>query len=172
MASDHMNEGHINGERCSEFEARLESALESADSGARAALAPDLAQHLQSCEACSAAFEDAALGRSLLQTALVPAVPSYAFSTRVLATIRSEEARIAQGSIFWRPLEHLAAKVALVAATAVMLLSLYVYGFVPRNGSGSVAQDQNFTLVPQPENQQPATKDDVLLYLAESGHAR
>jgi hypothetical protein len=167
MASHNMDQNS-----CDDFAARLETALESAESGNRPALAPDLERHLQSCEGCSAAFEDAALGRSLLQSALEPAVPAYAFSTRVMATIRSEEATVSQGSIFWRPLEHLAAKVALVAVTVVMLLSFYVYGFMPRGGSGSVAQDQNYTLVPQPENQQPATKDDVLLYLAESGHGR
>jgi hypothetical protein len=167
MATHQMNE-----DLCNDFAARLESALESAEGSARPPLAPDLEQHLRNCESCSVAFEDATLGRSLLQSALAPAVPSYAFSTRVLATIRSEEALAAQGSIFWRPLEHLAAKVALVAATCVMLLSFYVYGFMPRNGSGSVAQDHTYTLVPQPENQQPATKDDVLLYLAESGHGR
>jgi hypothetical protein len=163
---------HMKQDPCGDLAARLESALELAEGGARATLAPDLEQHLQTCAACSEAFEVAALGRSLLQSAIEPAVPSYAFSTRVLATIRSEEAQAAQGSIFWRPLEHLAAKVALVAATVVMLLSFYVYGFVPRGGSGSVAQDQGFTLVPQPEIQQPATKDDVLLFLAEGGHGR
>ena len=99
-------------------------------------------------------------------------MPSFAFSTRVMATIRSEEALAVAGQHLWRPLEHLAAKVALVAATFVMLLSFYVYGSVPRNGSAAVAQDQTYTLVPQPEDQQPATKDDVLLYLAESRHGR
>ncbi len=89
-----------------------------------------------------------------------------------MATIRSEEAVASQGSIFWRPLEHLAAKLRWWRRLCVMLLSFYVYGFMPRDGSGAVAQDQNYTLVPQPENQQPATKDDVLLYLVESGHGR
>jgi predicted anti-sigma-YlaC factor YlaD len=156
---------------CSAYAVRLESALESAAND-RPALDADLEAHLASCAGCRVAFEDAAVARQLLEASLAPVAPSFGFSTRVLANIRAEEARQAQGSIFWRPLEHLAAKVALVAATIVLLLSFYVYGFMPRNPTGTVATDQNLTLVPQPENQQPNTPDDVLMYLAENGHAR
>lgn len=167
-----MNRGpNMNDDACSPFAAQLETALESAGTE-RPVLGAELDAHLTDCADCRAAFEDAVMARELLQSSLAPAVPAFGFSTRVLATIRAEEASVAQGSIFWRPLEHLAAKVALVAATVVLLLSFYVYGFVPRNPTDAVATDQNFTLVPQPENQQPATADDVLMYLAESGHAR
>lgn len=160
-----------NDDACSAYAVRLESVLESAGTD-RPALDADLEAHVASCADCRLAFEDAEMARQLLQESLAPAVPSFGFSTRVLASIRAEETRQAQGSIFWRPLEHLAAKVALVGATIVLLLSFYVYGFMPRNGTGAVATDQNLTLVPQPENQTPATPDDVLMYLAENGHAR
>ena len=161
----------LNEDACSLYAAQLETALEAAESD-RPVLSADLDAHLSACSDCRLAFEDALMARELLEASLEPAVPGFGFSTRVMANIRATESRVAQGSIFWRPLEHLAAKVALVAATVVLLLSFYVYGFVPRNGSDAVATDQNFTLVPQPENQQPVTPDDVLMYLAESGHGR
>jgi predicted anti-sigma-YlaC factor YlaD len=156
---------------CQDYAARLETALQAASSE-RPMLAPDLQQHLASCQSCRGAFEDAAWSRALLQSTLAPAAAPFGFSTRVLQAIRAEQnRRAAQGNIFWRPLEHLAAKVALAAATMVMLMSLYVYGFTPRSGSPT-GQDQAYTLVPQPENQQPATPDEVLMYLAENAHGR
>jgi hypothetical protein len=160
---------------CDNYALRLENALEVAEGGKTASLDPDVRAHLVHCERCRSAFEDAGLSRTLLRWGIEPAEPRFGFSTRVLAAIRAEqETRASAASIFWRPVENLAARVSIAAATAVLLLSFYVYAFVaPLNHSAESAQDIPAALVPQPEiRPAPQTKDDVLMYLAERDNGR
>ena len=162
-------------ELCDDYALRLENVLAAAESGETASLDPDVRGHLVHCERCRSAFEDAGLSRALLRWGIEPAEPGFGFSTRVLAAIRAEqENRASASSIFWRPVENLAARVSVAAATAVLLLSFYVYAFVaPRNRTAESAQDVPAALVPQPEiRPAPRTKDDVLMYLAERDNGR
>ena len=93
---------------------------------------PDVGHISFHCERCRSAFEDAGLSRTLLRWGIEPAEPRFGFSTRVLAAIRAEQGTRWAASIFWRPVEDLAARVSVAAATAVLLLSFYVYASSPR----------------------------------------
>lgn len=162
---------------CEQYEAMLEDAADqSAARGDGLALSAGLAAHISSCEHCREAADAVSLSRSLLHAGLEPtAAPGPYFAPRVIAAIRSEENRITtQRLVFWRPLEHLAARMAMVAAAVVLLLSFYVYAVVaPQRTRDDLAQTQTFELVPhQQVDPQPQTKDDVLLSLAEATNGR
>lgn len=159
-------------EHCSEYAARLESALESRNSGARAALEPELSAHLNECEDCRAAFENAELARTLLNWGMSPAEPRFGFSTRVLAEIRAEQAqRESSGSIFWRPVERLAGRFAMAAAAIVLVLSVFAYER-EQPSTRSASSTEITELVQQPDTSQPQTPDEVLVSLSERPNGR
>jgi anti-sigma factor RsiW len=162
---------------CELFAVRLEdAAILAAARGEDLALQPDLSAHVADCERCRLGVEAMPQASALLRAGLEPiAGPGPYFARRVIAAIRSEEERRAtQRNIFWRPLEHLAARVAVAAGLVVMLLSFYIYAFVvPMGGSPSVAQSESYELVPhQQVDPQPETKDDVLMSLVEHNNVR
>jgi negative regulator of sigma E activity len=156
---------------CERYEAMLADAADQAvDRGEKLVLSADLAAHVSGCEHCREAADAVAVSRSLLRSGLEPAAaPGPYFAPRVMAAIRAEESRLTtERLVFWRPLEHLAARMAVVAATVVLLLSFYVYAVAPRMSSEDTAQAQNYELVPhQQVDPQPQTKDEVLMSLAE-----
>jgi hypothetical protein len=156
---------------CEPFEARLADAVErAAGRGQELSLGADLAAHVANCERCRDGVESAELSRALLRWGFEPTAGARpGFTTRVFAAIRAEEERLATQRIsFWRPLEHLAGRVALAACAAVMVVSFCVYAFVaPRVSSQDVTE-----LVQQPDIQQPQTPDDVLMSLAERTNVR
>jgi hypothetical protein len=156
---------------CEPYEARLADAMEvAAERGQELSLGADLAVHVASCARCREGAESMELSRALLRWGLEPtAGATPGFMTRVFAAIRAEEERLATQRIsFWRPLEHLAGRVALAACAAVMVVSFYVYAFVaPRGSSQDVTE-----LVQQPDIQQPQTPDEVLISLAERTNVR
>ena len=150
---------------CGVYEARLESYLDGDPAAAR-----DVTAHLERCVACREALEDARLARELLREGRESAAePSSAFATRVLATIRAELTRRQQ---FWRPLEALASRLALIAAMALLVLAGYVFEFRP---APNVARVPSQTEVsegwPEPASQ-PASQDEVLMTLAGSSNGR
>ena len=156
---------------CDRYEAQLADAVErAADRGQEVSLSADLAQHVAGCERCRAGVESLALSRALLRWGLEPTgSPRAGFASRVLAMIRADEERLAaQRLVFWRPLEHLAGRVALAACAAVMVLSVCVYKYV-----APVVPPQEVTeLVQQPDTQQPQTPDEILISLSERGNVR
>jgi hypothetical protein len=88
-----------------------------------------------------------------------------------MAVIRAEEQRqAAQGSTFWSPLQHLAARIAMVAGVVVMVLSAYAYSSSV-SSAGVDASGQNaaaYELVPHQQlDPQPQSKDEVLMSLVE-----
>jgi hypothetical protein len=162
---------------CEQYEAMLEDAADqSAVRGDSLALSAGLAAHISSCEHCREAADAVSLSRSLLHSGMEPtAGPGPYFTRRVMAAIRAEEGLIAtQRLVFWRPLERLAGRMAVVAASVVLLLSFYIYAVVaPQRISEETAQTQSFELVPHQQlDPQPQTKDDVLLSLAEATNGR
>lgn len=162
---------------CEQYEAKLEDAVElAAERGEGLSLSADLAAHVAVCVRCAEALDSVELSMALLHWGLQPtAAPGPWFSTRVLAAIRAEEDRHAsQRILFWRPLEHLAARMAMTAAMIVMALTVYVYAYVvPRNNAGPVAQTETYELVPQPQvDPQPQSKDEVLMSILERTNAR
>lgn len=164
---------NMNRDLCSEFEARLETALEARASGERPAIDRDLTAHLESCANCRTAFDDAELGRALLQWGISPtAGAGLGFSTRVMAQIRAEQAgRESSGSIFWRPVEMLAGRFAMGAAALVLALSVFVYEAEQPGTHGGNAVEMT-ELVQQPDTSQPQTPDEVLASLAERPNGR
>ena len=154
---------------CREYEAHWEDVL---NGSAEPAVAEKLAAHRESCAGCREAFETARLATSLLRAGLEPTPePGGAFATSVIAAIRAEEGkRIAAGE-FWRPLEALASRLALTAATALLALAVYLFEFAPPRYQEPVASDQTQIGEAFPEpTPSPANKDEVLLTLAEDGH--
>jgi hypothetical protein len=121
-------------------------------------------------------LDAATLSRSLLHAGLEPtADPGPFFAKRVMAVIRAEEDRIAtQGSIFWSPLQRLAARMALVAGAVVMVLTVYAYTFSSSSFSATSAQNETaYELVPHQQlDPQPQSKDEVLMSLVERSNAR
>ena len=167
-----------NENSCENFELRLADAAEqAAERGEQIALSADLSAHVSSCAHCSEALDALSLSRSLLHAGFEPtAAPSPFFAKRVMAVIRAEESRHAvQGSIFWSPLQHLAARIAMCAGVVVMLLSVYAYtsnvssAGVDTSGQNAAA----YELVPHQQlDPQPQSKDEVLMSLVERTNAR
>lgn len=156
---------------CPAYRARLEDSLSGGvadidrDSGLRA--------HLDECVHCREALETALLASELVRDARkFEPEPSEVFVTRVMAAIRQQEGRLIAPSAIWRPLALLASRFALVAAVALLALSLYLAEAGPAGGTTTVqtatpaAVSADF---PQPPAA-PSTPDDVLISLAEKGN--
>jgi hypothetical protein len=160
-----------NNTECEPYEVRLADAVDgAAERGQDLSLGADLAAHLATCASCREGVEGAELSRALLRWGLEPTMGARpGFMARVFAAIRAEEEiQTAQKTSFWRPLEHLASRVALAACAAVMVMSFYIYAFVaPHATSQDVTE-----LVQQPDSQQPQTPDEVLISLAERANVR
>ncbi len=160
---------------CKEYEARLEDYLDSS-TGSEQGLSRDpaevekLAAHLERCAGCREAFEAARLGRELLRAGLERTrEPSGAFAARVVAGIRTEEARRGQ---FWRPLELLASRLALTAAVTLLLLAVYLFEFTPPRHRDQIASQSEISEGFSEPAAQPANKDEVLLTLAGNHNGR
>ncbi|HEX2712574.1 MAG TPA: hypothetical protein VHM88_10165 [Candidatus Acidoferrales bacterium] len=156
---------------CREYEAQWEDVL---NGSAELAVAEKLAAHRESCAACREAFETARLATRLLRAGLTPAAePGGLFATGVMAAIRTEESKRLAAGEFWRPLEALASRLALTAATALLMLGVYLYEFAPPRYQEPVASER--TLIgeafPDPAAS-PANTDELLLTLAEDGYGR
>lgn len=148
--------------RCRKFESRFEDYL-------GGALDPELDAHLAECEACRAAVQDSRLAGNLLRAAWEPASePSYAFLSKVMATIRREEARAASPAAFWAPLEFLASRLSLTAAMLLLALSAYILEFAPRRNTPTPATRTELSAsdFPQPPGD-PVSNEEVLQSLAE-----
>jgi predicted anti-sigma-YlaC factor YlaD len=129
---------------------------------------PELTAHLGRCERCRESFAAAQLANTLLAAVETPAPqPSEAFVTRVMATIREEQARLAAPAAVWRLLENLASRFAVVAAVVLLALSVFLGEFAPAlrqvEVGGATVVTGEWPEPPAP----PATQDEVLLSLSE-----
>jgi len=134
---------------CRKYEARLEDYLNGA---------PDakLESHLASCARCRAALQDARLAGTWLREAWEPfGEPRGAFAAGVAARIRAAEAEAASPTAFWRPIELLASRIALTAATVLLALSAYLYKYAPLKSDAppATSSDAAATYFPQPPAQ-------------------
>jgi hypothetical protein len=152
--------------RCQQYQARMEEYLEASPEIAE--LDPELRDHLGRCERCRESFEAAEKAGALLALAGRPAwQPSEAFVTRVMATIRDEQARRATPATGWHLLEPLASRFAVVAAVVLLALSVFLGEFSPalrqlEEGS-TIGVTADWPEPPAP----PATQDEVLMSLSE-----
>jgi predicted anti-sigma-YlaC factor YlaD len=162
---------------CRQYQVRMEDHMGSAPE----AIASDieLDAHLRQCGRCRDAFAAAHLSGRLFSSVEAPAVqPTEAFVTRVMASIRQEEAQMTTSSAVWRPLEVLASRFALVAAVVLLALSVFLGEFAP-----ALRQSETAATAPQSEvvgtpateissdwpepPAQPATQDEVLMSLVD-----
>jgi anti-sigma factor RsiW len=157
---------------CRNHEARLEDYLQGNLQGNDEA---DLNNHLAKCGNCRAALEKARLGGQLLRDAWQPASEARStFVAGVMAKIREEEARAASPAAFWNPLEFLASRLSLTAATILLALSVYMVGFAPRRSPAlptSARTELNTADFPQPPGD-PESNEDVLQSLVERNYGR
>ncbi|PYU24940.1 MAG: hypothetical protein DMG30_07090 [Acidobacteria bacterium] len=153
---------------CPEYQASLEDVLREGE----ACIEPNSAldRHLQSCEDCRQALHDSLIASRLMRHARYPENEfSAAFVTCVMASIR--EATQTAPNAFWRPLELLASRMALVAAVALLALSVYLGEFAPARGTVAVNGPVELGAgLPEPPAQ-PANADEVLMSLADTEDA-
>jgi hypothetical protein len=149
--------------QCRNYEARLEDYLHGAHDF-------QLDEHLSHCANCRSALENARLGGQLLRDAWEPASePRSAFLAGVMARIRDEKMRAESPAAFWNPLEFLASRVSLTAATVLIALSVYIVGFTPHHAPTSPVSGQtelNAADFPQPPGD-PDSNEEVLQSLVE-----
>jgi len=151
---------------CRKYQVRMEDYLGAAPEAVESDL--ELTTHLRGCSRCRESFAAAQLSGRLFSAEEPEVQPSEAFVTRVMASIREEQARLFAPAAVWRPLEALASRFALVAAVVLLALSVFLGEFAPAlrqpdmGASTEIAGDW-----PEPPAQ-PATQDEVLMSLAEA----
>jgi len=157
---------------CGKYEARLEDYLQGNLQGNDDS---DLHNHLRRCTGCRAALENSRLGGQLLRDAWEPAgEPRSAFVAGVMAKIREEEMRAESPAAFWNPLEFLASRLSLTAATVLLALSAYMVGFGPHRSPAppsSVRTELNAADFPQPPGD-PESNEEILQSLVERNYGR
>ena len=151
---------------CRKYQARMEDHLGSAPEAVESDR--ELAAHRRQCASCRESFAAAQLSGRLFSVAEEPEMrPSEAFVTRVMASVREEQARLLGPAAVWRPLEALASRFALVAAVVLLALSVFLGEFAPALRQPEFAATTEITGDwPEPPAQ-PATQDEVLMSLVE-----
>ncbi len=150
---------------CPEYGTRLEENLVAGRPITDAALSV----HLRECAPCREAMDTSLLASQLVRDAQRPlnTAGSEAFVTRVMAAIREQELRLAGPSGFWRPLELLASRVALVAAVLLLALSFYIAKFAPPLDTAATNGQAEIGAGLPERPALPANEDDVLMSLAD-----
>lgn len=128
-----------------------------------------LAAHLDECNDCRAALDDARISARLVSAFEPVADPGPGFARMVMARIDVAERWMKEQRSFWRPFEALAWRLAFTAVLA--LAFLFAYGMrVGRQTSATTAtaisaqQPDIFTV---PVSTAPANSDEVLVAIAE-----
>jgi hypothetical protein len=151
---------------CRSYRARMEDCL--AEDTGRLGADPELAAHLEGCDACREAFDAGLLAGRIVRNACEPAAEvSGAFVTRVMASIRDEESRRAAAGAMWRPIELLASRFALAASVVLLAASVYLVEFAPPfDMPATTSQTEVAGVMPEPPAQ-PSNQDEVLMSLVE-----
>jgi hypothetical protein len=169
LISDKLHAGRaFSSGGCRKYEARLEDYVQGCND-------LELTDHLRECGNCRAALENSRAGGQLLRDAWEPAgEPRSTFVAGVMAKIREEEMRAESPAAFWNPLEFLASRLSLTAATILLALSVYMVGFAPRRPLSlptSARTELNATDFPQPPGD-PESNEEVLQSLVERNYGR
>lgn len=167
---------------CRRFEARLEDRLESLRWELPVPVDRELSAHLESCQNCRLALEDARAAGALLRAAYEPVPESLTgnpyFASRVSARLRRAEGQQVAGTEFWPALEFLSLRLTAGALTLAILLGAWTIwigwpgsqqlatGGRARPGVESVRSRSGEARVLFPEtSRQPASADEVVLTL-------
>jgi anti-sigma factor RsiW len=133
-------------------------------------------EHLARCAACREAVEDSRSAGSLLRAGVSPVqLPDRGFPLCVTAAIRAaEDSRLAAARLFWAPLEHFAARMALVAGLASALLgALVIHDSISIPAAAGdfpdVAAARDFSLE---SPSVPPDRDSVLRTITEGGYGK
>ena len=157
---------------CPQYEALFEDYLNASLSSTDAARAE---QHLENCEACRLALQNARSGMALFRAAAPERlIPDAGFSRIVMARIRAAESELtAERTGFWQSLVTLGWRFAATAALALAVLVAYDAGHARHMQPTSMAvrpiQATDFLLAAGPP-QPPANRDEVLMMVAETNH--
>jgi predicted anti-sigma-YlaC factor YlaD len=155
---------------CRKYQIRMEEYLDTPQAAESDAV---LTEHLRECHECRESFAAAQLSQRLFTNAEPPPMEyahSEPFVTRVMASIREEQARISAPGPMWRPVEILASRFALVAAVVLLALSVFLGEFAPalRQSEFSATTTTEITGEwPEPPAQ-PATQDEILMTLVDA----
>jgi|ERR1700728_532786 len=162
-------EAEFNKPACLQFEALLEDHLTGELSNADAA---KLADHLESCVACTSALENVAPSVDLLRALSPAADPGPGFSRIMMARIRQELSKLNEQKSIWQPFVSLAWR---FAATATLALAVLVtFDAVRHNNNPDMAYvrpSESRELFPDPARI-PANRDEVLMMVAETNHGK
>ncbi len=157
---------------CTKFEALLEDYLDGELSVGDAKLAE---HHWQSCAACRGALDQAASSVRLLRLAGPSDGPGPAFARTVMARIRAvEQDRSFERAGFWQPLVSLGWRFAATATLVLGVLVTYDAGWgrhAQPNITTARLMDVSDFFGPDPANP-PANRDEVLMMVAETNHAK
>jgi anti-sigma factor RsiW len=159
----------FNKPACLEFEALLEDHVTGDLGNADAA---KLADHLESCVACTSALEDATASVDLLRTLSPVADPGPGFSRMMMVRVRQELAILNEQKSIWQPFISLAWR---FAATATLALAMLVtFDAVRHNNNSEIADLRpagTRELFPDP-GRLPANRDEVLMMVADTNHGK
>ncbi|MGH9776099.1 MAG: anti-sigma factor family protein [Candidatus Acidiferrales bacterium] len=156
---------------CAEFEPMLEDMLEGLLSREEAAR---VSQHLRDCSACREALESARGAVAIVRLGHEEAPVAGAwFARKVMTAIAELEKAAVAGAGFWRPVQTLALRLAVSAALALGVMTVYQLRW-PQTEHAQVSAT---TRPPandlfQDSSYQPQTRDEVLINIAESNHGR
>jgi anti-sigma factor RsiW len=155
---------------CPEFEALLEDYLAGDLGGADA---KNVAEHVASCAGCRDAFAEAVASARLLRAAGPSVGPAPGFAGIVMARIyAAEQERTAERATFWQPFVSFGWRFAATAVLALAILITYEAGWGRRlQPNVAAVRPMNMTDIFSPDPARPpATRDEVLMMLAESNH--
>jgi anti-sigma factor RsiW len=164
-------EAEYNKPACLEFEALLEDHLTGDLSNADAA---KLADHLESCAACTSALEHVASSVELLRTLSPAADPGPGFSRVMMARVRQELSKLNEQKYVWQPFISLAWR---FAATATLALAVLVtfdtvhHNQIDQSNMAFARATQPKELFPDP-GRVPTNRDEVLMMVADTNHGQ
>lgn len=167
MATD-PEAGHA---ECERHEPLLEDFLSGELSAADAQ--PSI-EHLEKCSNCRGALDQAVMGARLLRAAEASADPGPGFARMVMARIRtSESEKAAVRANFWQPFVSLGWRFAATATLAVVGLVSYNVGWGHRvQPNVAVERPTQGTDIFSEPARVPANGDEVLMMVADNGHAK
>lgn len=157
---------------CRDYEAVLEDYIGGALSAADARIAE---QHWQNCASCRDALEQALPSVRMLRLVGPSDGPGPAFARTVMARIRAgEQDRSSERAGFWQPLVRLGWRFAAAATVVLCVLVSYDAGWGRRTQPNLTAVrliGVSDIFAPDPANP-PANRDEVLMMVAETNHAK
>jgi predicted anti-sigma-YlaC factor YlaD len=154
---------------CPAYEAMLEDHLNGELVGSEASA---LSAHLQSCSGCRSALDQAVVSSRLLRLAEPTPDPGSGFSHMLMARIRTE-LHLAEDKSVWQAIVSFAWRFAASAAMVALVLVSFEVGRHNQfqQDESQMAVNRLPEIVPD-QRSLPATRDEVLLMMAESNHGQ